>query len=213
MSITISNQAQAMMAARETAPTQPRQAAAVAAAQATPATDKVTLGASKQAPATYADPRSKVAMTAADLSAMLEASDRKAQDVLDLILPLLLQQGLNLAKVVSGEQTLNADPATIAKAKAAIADDGEFGVQQVADRILNFAKGVIGDDPSKLEAVRAAVQDGFDEAAKIMGGKLPDISQKTYAAIMASFDQWQSQGMDAPPASAIPAAKAGNSAV
>jgi hypothetical protein len=137
---------------------------------------------------------------------MLENSNRKAQEVIDLILPLVQQQGLNLAKVVSGEQKLNADPATIAKAKAAIADDGEFGVEQVASRILDFAKAAIGDDPAKLDAVRAAVQDGFDQAAKIMGGALPDISQKTYEAIMARFDQWQNEGMDG---SASPDAKAG----
>ncbi len=213
MSITILNQTQATApttgVARETAQNEVRQPVAEKVAAAAPATDTVTLGAQAQTPATYADPRSKTAMTASDLSAMLENSNRKAQAVIDLILPLVQQQGLNLAKVVSGEQSLNADPATIEKAKAAIADDGEFGVQQVADRILNFAKGVIGNDPAKLDAVRAAVQDGFDQAAKIMGGTLPDISQKTYAAIMATFDQWQSQGVDA----AAPAAtKAGNSA-
>lgn len=113
-------------------------------------------------------------------------------------LPQELERGAAFhPKVISGEQALNADPATIAKAKAAIADDGEFGVQQVAERILSFAKGAIGNDPAKIEAVRAAVQDGFDEAAKIMGGTLPEISEKTHAAIMATFDRWQNVGMDA----------------
>lgn len=196
MSITISTTTPATTVARATAQDAKPPAAATQSPLPTP-TDTVTLGAPAQSAPTYADPRNKASMTANDLSAMLESSNRKAQEVIDLILPLVQQQGLNLAKVVSGEQTLSADPATIAKAKAAIADDGEFGVQQVASRILDFAKAAIGDDPAKLDAVRAAVQDGFDQAAKIMGGALPDISEKTYAAIMETFDQWQSEGMDA----------------
>jgi hypothetical protein len=206
MSITISNTTPATTVARATTQNEARQPAAAATQSQVPATDTVTLGAPAQSPATYADPRNKASMTANDLSAMLESSNRKAQEVIDLILPLVQQQGLNLAKVVSGEQKLNADPATIAKAKAAIADDGEFGVEQVASRILDFAKAAIGDDPAKLDAVRAAVQDGFDQAAKIMGGALPDISQKTYAAIMETFDRWKNEGMDA---SASVDAKAG----
>ena len=126
---------------------------------------------------------------------MLEESNRKAQEIIDLLMGLLEQQGLNIAKVASGEQTLQADPATIAKAKAAIAEDGEFGVQQVAERILSFAKVAIGDDPSKLAAIRAAVEKGFAQAKEILGGALPEISQKTYATIMASFDRWASDGI------------------
>ncbi len=164
-----------------------------AAAGGISATDKVTLGANAAEAATYADPRSNAAARA-DVSAMLEESQRQLRQVLDLLLPLLEQQGLNVAKVISGEQTLYADPATIEQAKAAIADDGEYGVQQVAERILNFAQAVIGGDPSKLESIRAAVEKGFAEARQILGGTLPEISQKTYAAVMAGFERWASEG-------------------
>ena len=168
----------------------------------------VTLGsAPADPPATYGDPRIKPASTAptsasapasaADLDQILADSESKTQQIMDLILPLVQQQGLNLAKVVSGEQRLTADPASIEKAKAAIADDGEFGVQQVADRILSFAKAAIGDDPSKLASFRAAVEDGFKQAADMLGGTLPEISEKTRSNIMATFDQWQTNGMSA----------------
>ena len=165
-----------------------------AAAGNKPATDQVTLGANSAAAPTYADPRSNAAARA-DVSAMLEESQRQMQEVLDLLLPLLEQQGLTMAKVISGEQTLHADPAMIEQAKAAIADDGEYGVQQVAERILNFAQAVIGGDPSKLESIRAAVEKGFAEAREILGGALPEISQKTYAAVMAGFDRWANEGI------------------
>lgn len=167
-----------------------------AAAASKPAADKITLGANSAAATTYADPRSNAAARA-DVSAMLEESQRQMQEVLDLLLPLLEQQGLNMAKVISGEQTLYADPATIEQAKAAIADDGEYGVQRVAERILNFAQAVLGGDPSKLESIRAAVEKGFAQAKEILGGALPEISQKTYAAVMAGFDRWASEGTSA----------------
>jgi hypothetical protein len=161
-----------------------------------PAQDKVTLGEQQAQPLTYADPRgSKVAQPASDLAAMLEESDRKAQAIIDLIRPLVEQQGLNFSKVVSGEQRLTADPEAIDAAKAAIADGGEFGVQKTAERILSFAKAVIGADPSKLDAIRAAVEKGFHDAADILGGSLPDISQKTFETVQAQFDRWKKEGI------------------
>jgi hypothetical protein len=218
MSITISNKAATTMAAPQQATTSVAKTAATStaptvanAAQRAPASDKVTLGAPVTAPTTYADMR-KTPMTAADLSALLAESDRAAQKIIDLILPLIQQQGLNLAKVVSGEQSINADPVAIAQAQAAIADDGQFGVQQVADRILGFASSVIGNDPTRIEAVRAAVQDGFDQAARMLGGTLPDISEKTRAVIMATFDQWQSAGATGAASQPAPAGQSGNPA-
>jgi hypothetical protein len=159
----------------------------------TPATDKVTLGTQATDATTYADPRKVQSQT--DLKAMLEESNRQAQAIIDLITPLVQKQGLNLAKVVSGDQKLQVDADTIEKAKAAIADDGEFGVTKVAERILSFAKSAIGDDPSKLETIRAAVEKGFKQATDMLGGTLPDISKKTYSTIMAEFDRWQKDGI------------------
>lgn len=159
------------------------------------ATDKVTLGTHAADTATYTDPRNNIAQTRPDVAAMLEESNRKVQEIINLILPLVEQQGLNLAKVVSGEQQLTTDAATIEKAKAAIAEDGELGVRQVAERILNFAKSAIGGDPSKLAVIRAGVEKGFKEAGDMLGGTLPEISQKTHAAIMDEFDRWASAGI------------------
>lgn len=191
MSIVISNYSTPSL---PSAPASARNASV--ADTATPvATDKVTLQGQSPEPVTYADPRNGAAQAAPDLASMLEESNRKAQAIIDLIVPLVKQQGLSMAKVVSGEQQLTVDAATIAKAKAAIAEDGEFGVKQVAERILSFAKMAIGGDPSKLDAIRAAVEKGFKEAAEMLGGTLPEISQKTHEVIMAEFDRWQSDGM------------------
>ena len=163
------------------------------------ATEKVSLGAPASDSATYDKPRMKSASSApsaADMDAMLAESDRQAKAVMDLILPLVEQQGLSLSKLVSGEQHLSADPATIAKAQADIADDGEFGVKQVADRILNFVKAASGGDPTRMAALRDAVEDGFKQAAELFGGALPEISEKTRTVIMNTFDRWASEADD-----------------
>lgn len=159
--------------------------------------DTVSLGKGVQEKVTYSDPRLNKSTRTPDLAALLEESERKAQEIIDLIKPLVEQQGLNLAKVVSGEQKLNADPKAIETAKAAIAEDGEFGVRKTAERILSFAKAAIGDDPAKLGKIRAAVEQGFKEAADILGGTLPDISQQTLKAIQAEFERWQTDGIPA----------------
>ena len=197
MSIVISNTTQNAPRPVTVPAVTPRETTQPAADKADDATvtDKVTLGAQATDTATYSDPRNSIAQTRTDVASMLEESNRKVQEIINLILPLMRQQGLEISKVISGEQQLTTDAATIEKAKAAIAEDGEFGVRQVAERILNFAKSAIGDDPSKLAAIRAGVEKGFKEATDMLGGTLPDISQKTYAAIMGEFDRWENEGI------------------
>ena len=81
------------------------------------------------------------------------------------------------------------DAATKAQAQADIAEDGYWGVQQTSDRILDFAKALAGDDPEKLENMRAAFEKGYKQAEKTWGGELPDISKQTFDAVMKGFDE------------------------
>ena len=163
------------------------------------AADKVSLGnQNSDESLTYLNPRSKgnsVAPTQQDVQAMLEESDRQAEEMIHLILSMVNRQGTTLEKIISGEQVLDADPATVAAAQEAVSEEGEWGVQKTADRILAFAKSVIGGDESKIDKIRAGVEQGFNEATKILGGKLPELSEKTYAAVMAEFDRWKTEGL------------------
>ena len=84
---------------------------------------------------------------------------------------------------------LSVDPATKAQAQADIADDGYWGVSQTSQRILDFATALTGGDPDKIEEMRAAFEKGFKQATKTWGGSLPDISQRTYSAVMEGFDK------------------------
>lgn len=161
--------------------------------------DSVSLNQSTPGGLTYADPRSKADEVSGDeaerLVAMLDEADRRVEEFMAFLRPLLKEQGLAIDKVVRGEQRLTIDAATIAKAKADVAEDGEFGVRRTAERILNFAKLGMRGDPEKIETFRAAIQKGFDEARAILGGSLPEISEQTHAAIMAELDRWAKDGI------------------
>ena len=87
----------------------------------------------------------------------------------------------------SGDYTV--DPAVKAQAQADIAEDGYWGVEQTSDRIIDFANALTGGDPDKIEEMREAFKKGYEQAQDTWGGELPEISQKTYDAVMEKFDK------------------------
>ena len=95
----------------------------------------------------------------------------------------------SLVEQMMGKQATTVDPATKAQAQADIAEDGYWGVGQTSDRIIQFATALTGGDPDKIEAMRDAFKKGYAQAEKTWGGSLPEISQKTYDAVMEKFDK------------------------
>lgn len=87
------------------------------------------------------------------------------------------------------EGNFTVDPATKLQAQQDIAEDGYWGVTQTSDRIIDFATALTGGDPDKIEEMRAAFEKGYKQAEKTWGGKLPEISQRTYDAVMEKFDK------------------------
>jgi len=100
-------------------------------------------------------------------------------------------QGFWATKVRSGQKLSEADRAY---AQELIGEDGFFGVKQTTQRIMDFAKALVGEGASseRIELMRDAVQKGFDEVARMFGGfdKFPDVTKQTYEAIMKAFDEW-----------------------
>jgi hypothetical protein len=90
--------------------------------------------------------------------------------------------------LASGKFTVSA--AAKEEAQKAISEDGFYGVKQTSDRILEMAKALTGGDPDKIEAMRDAFKKGFSQATKSWGQDLPEISHKTYDAVMEGFDNW-----------------------
>ena len=131
----------------------------------------------------------------ADLVAKLKAdSDARIAQMKSLVEQMISKQGQTLGKtdsiwsfLASGDFTV--DAATKAQAQADIADDGYWGVEQTSSRIVDFATALAGDDPKQLEKMRDAFKKGFDNATSTWGKSLPDISQRTYQAVMDKFDK------------------------
>lgn len=88
------------------------------------------------------------------------------------------------------------DAATKAQAEADIAEDGYWGVNQTSDRIVDFAKALCGGDPDKIEEMKEAFKKGFKQAEETWGGELPEISKKTYDAVLEKFDAWANESTD-----------------
>lgn len=89
--------------------------------------------------------------------------------------------------LAKGDYTV--DEETKKKAQEAISEDGYWGVKQTSDRILQFATSLAGDDLDALEEMKDAFIKGYKQAEEQWGGKLPEISQKTYDAVMEKFDK------------------------
>lgn len=60
-----------------------------------------------------------------------------------------------------------------------LGEDGFFGMNNTASRIADFVIQGAGDDLEKLQKGFEGVKRGFEEAQKMWGGKLPQISQDT----------------------------------
>lgn len=63
--------------------------------------------------------------------------------------------------------------------KDLVSEDGFFGIKQTSERIANFVISGAGDDVNKLQKGFEGMKRGFEEASKLWGGKLPDISNQT----------------------------------
>lgn len=131
----------------------------------------------------------------ANLVAKLKAdSDARISQMKSLVEQMISKQGQTLGKTDSiwsflAGGNFTVDAATKAQAQKDIADDGYWGVDQTSSRIVDFAVALAGDDPKQLEKMRDAFKKGFDQATNTWGKKLPDISQRTYQAVMDKFDE------------------------
>ncbi|MBD5104748.1 MAG: hypothetical protein HDT47_07790 [Ruminococcaceae bacterium] len=70
-----------------------------------------------------------------------------------------------------------------------------WSADQTAQRIYDFARSLAGDDDSKLETLRKAVQTGFKQAGATINkdgsiSGLPSICGDTYKQVMDKFDDW-----------------------
>lgn len=150
-------------------------------------TDMVSLTYSSESIVTY------------DSNMTLQGSRNDGFDLLrGLVLNMFKEQGLSLNLAVEDSDgqpiQINLEELTQEEAAAFVADDGYFGVEQTSDRIVSFAIGMAGGDPSRLDSIKAGVEQGFNDALEAFGGWLPDISYNTYDAVFEKLDAWANEG-------------------
>lgn len=63
-----------------------------------------------------------------------------------------------------------------------ISEEGFFGIDNTANRIADFVIKGAGNDVEKLKKGLEDIKQGFEQAEKIWGGELPQISQDTIEA-------------------------------
>ena len=124
-----------------------------------------------------------------------DAKQRTSQ-LRSLVEKMMTKQGTAIANADSmwsflADGNFTVDEETQKQAQADIAEDGYWGVEQTSDRILDFAKALSGNDPEKADLLIDAFKKGFEDATKSWGKDLPDISQRTYDAVLEKFDKWK----------------------
>lgn len=141
---------------------------------------------------TYEKPTIKPDMKALDQ--LMEESDKAFAHLKQIVTDMLKRQGLKFRDIieinVAEVEGKPIDETAQKEAQAMIAEGGEYSPENVSQRIVEFAKAISGGDKSKLDQLKAAIEDGFKAAEKDFGDKLPDITKETYKLIMDKLDAW-----------------------
>lgn len=144
----------------------------------------------------------KSSMTESERTALIEQLKSDSQSKMDsfkrMVTDMLNQQGFAFKNsddmwrlLAKGDYTVDAK--TAQEAKAAISEDGEWGVNKTAERMFEFAKAYAGDDEAKMEKMMNAFKKGFEQAEKLWGGKLPEISYQTYDKMYDLYDDYKKE--------------------
>jgi hypothetical protein len=121
-----------------------------------------------------------------------EEANQRFQNLRNMVEELLKRQGLTFNDI-DDKKVVKIDQETRTEAQKAISIDGEFGVDKVATRIIDFAKAISGNDKGKISKLKAAIEEGFEEAKKAFGGELPEISNQTYEEVMKRLEDWSNE--------------------
>lgn len=152
--------------------------------------------ASKDTATTTASTKKTYKADPALIAKLKQDANQRAQQLQSIVEQLMTKQGktYNKANGLKGlYESLEVDAATKAQAQKDIAEDGYWGVDQTSSRIFDFAMALSGGDPDKMEEMRDAFLKGYKKAEKAWGDSLPDISKRTYDAVIEKFDNYKKE--------------------
>ena len=128
-------------------------------------------------------------------------ADARVSQLRGIVEKMMTKQGAAIGQaddmwkfLASGKYTVSAE--VKAQAQKDIAEDGYWGVAQTSDRILDFAKALSGNDPEKADELLEAFKKGFKQATGAWGKDLPDISKRTYDAVVEKFNHGKNGAED-----------------
>lgn len=132
------------------------------------------------------------------IAQMKADTEARMAQMTDLVRKMMQGQGNALAQsddiwkfLASGDFTVT--EAAKLQAQEDISENGYWGVEQTSQRILDFAKALAGNDPSKADELLEAFKKGYKEATGAWGKELPEISKKTYEAVEEKFAAWKEE--------------------
>lgn len=138
--------------------------------------------------ATYKKPHLQV--DEKTIQRLKEESERTYNSLREMVRQLLERQGMTLKDLDDPEKIVKVDEEARLEAQAMIAEEGPLSPEAVSDRIVEFAKAISDGDKDKFDTLKAAIEEGFKQAADVLGGELPEISQRTYDLVMEKLDKW-----------------------
>jgi hypothetical protein len=137
----------------------------------------------------------------ADVSeAKPNAQDMILSRMAERIITKQYSEGNQFYKLLYGHIALRIDPNLRSKgmgpsreellkhAREMVGANGPFSPENAASQIVDFVRQQSENDSAKTERYRAAVQDAFARLATMTGGDMPELTQKTYDAVMEGFD-------------------------
>lgn len=130
------------------------------------------------------------ALNASDMTkgnAVSQGALSGSQEVLNFLSGKESEEGMNLSNI--GYEGKPITDLTQDEAAELLSDEGFFGITQTSDRVANFVFSFAGNDLELLQKGREGVVQGFEEANKLFGGELPEISYKTQERTLALLDE------------------------
>lgn len=161
----------------------------------TPAYTKATVTDNRSGMASEQKPEDKTASANTDKMEFTAKSNRqlKNESMKSMVSQLLTGQASVKGDKINIQSQLNEILSSF-DIEPIKADSEDFwGAEKTAQRILDFAKNLAGDDTDALSTLRKAFEKGFDEAGGIWGDKLPETCQDTYDLVQKGFDEWEKE--------------------
>ncbi|WP_312712369.1 hypothetical protein [Proteiniclasticum ruminis] len=153
--------------------------------------DRVVLGGKAATPVTYG--RTSGKRDASSIEKLQAESEKAHEGLRELVRKLLESQGMSFRDLSVSGEGVKVDEATRMKAEEMLGDGGLYSPEAVSERVVSFAKAVSGGDRGKMEELITAIDKGFEEARNLLGGSLPEISNKTYDLIQEKLKIWKEE--------------------